>query len=257
MASEAQANSYRFVEALELVERALKLPDLAGQMFALELARARLLLAVGHPASAIAASTLAINAADSDAERAVGMIAMASGMRLVDRTREGLDVLARAQPLAEQAGLTLDLSHLHELRGNLLFVLGQAHACQLAHETALALARAAGSAEAECAALGGLGDACFAQSQIVSGAHRIRECLAMAREQGFLKIEMAYLPMLGWAEYYMMRLPKAVGLSEQALAMAARLRNPRAEMMAMSQLVMLDGWRAHRAGARVRAARLR
>ncbi len=240
-ASEAQVKRHRNADALELVERALKLTDLAGLEFALRLARARLLLAVGHVAQSIEASGQAIDAAKGDAEHALGLIAMASGMRLVDRTREGLDLLAQAQPLAEQAGLTLDLSRLHELRGNLLYVLGRSEECQQAHETALALAREAGSVEAECAALGGLCDASFAQARIVSGMRQISDCLTMARTQGLLKIEMAYLPMLGWAEYYMMRLPKAVVICEQALAMAARLRNPRAEMMARAQMVMLDG----------------
>jgi len=240
-ASEAMASHHRNAEALELVERALKLPDLAGLEFALKLARARLLLAVGHAAQSIEASGQAIDVAKGNAERAVGLIAMASGMRLVDRTSEGLDLLAQAQPLAEQAGLTLDLSRLHELRGNLLFALGQAQECQRAHETALALAREAGSPEAECAALGGIGDARYAQARIITGARLMQECVAMAREQGFLKVEMAYLPMLAWAEYYMMQLPKAFKTSQQALAMAVRLRNPRAEMMALSQMVMLDG----------------
>ncbi len=145
-ASEAQAVRYRNAEALELVERALKLPDPAGLEFSLRLARARLLLAVGHAAQSIEASGRAIEVAKGDAERALGLIAMASGMRLVDRTSEGLDLLAQAQPMAEQAGLTLDLSRLHELRGNLLYVLGRSKECQHAHEVALELARQAGIA---------------------------------------------------------------------------------------------------------------
>ena len=127
------------------------------------------------------------------------------------------------------------------MRGNLLFVLGQPEECQRAHETALALAREAGSPEAECAALGGLGDARYAQARIVTGARLIEDCVAMAREQGFLKVEMAYLPMLAWAGLYMMQLPRAIEIGKQALAMATRLRNPRAELMALSQMVMLDG----------------
>ncbi len=240
-ASEAQASRHRNAEALELVERSLKLPDLAGLEFTLRLARARLLLAVGHAVQSIEASGQAIDVAKSNAERAVGLIAMASGMRLVDRTSEGLELLTQAQPMAEQAGLTLDLSRLHELRGNLLFVLGRSQECQRAHETALVLAREAGSAEAECAALGGIGDAQYAQARILTGARLMQQCVAMAREQGFLKIEMAYLPMLAWADLYMMELPRAIEIGKQALAMATRLRNPRAEMMALSQLVMLDG----------------
>lgn len=246
-ASELQSRQYHYTEALTLVERALALPAVGEEGFKLHLARARLLLDIGHAAESIAAARAATDAARSDGDRALGLIAMASGMRIVDRLTEGLELLREAQPLAEQAGLLLDLSHLHELRGNLLFTLGRSHDCQQAHEQALVLAREAGSAEAECAALGGLGDASYARGQVISGARLVQQCVDMAREQGFLKVEMAYLPMVSWSAYYMLDLPQAVAVSEHAILLASRVRKPRAEMMARVQLVMIDGciWGRH------------
>ena len=41
-----------------------------------------------------------------------GTIAMAAGMRILDRLTEGMDLLQEAQPLAEAAGLTLERSRL-------------------------------------------------------------------------------------------------------------------------------------------------
>ena len=189
----------------------------------------------------LSAAGTAIDAARSGGERALGLIAMASGMRIVDRPADGLELLQEAQPLAEQAALVLDLSHLHELRGNLLFSLGRADECRQAHEQALALAREAGSAEAECAALGGIGDASYSRGRVVSGARLVQQCVDMAREQGFLKVEMAYLPMVSWSSYYMLQLPQALAVSARAIALASRVRNPRAEMMARAQVVMIDG----------------
>ncbi len=240
-ASALQAGQHHYTEALALLDRVLALPDHAAVLFPLNLARARLLLQIGHATASIAAAGAAIDAAHTDGERALGLIAMASGMRIVDRVVEGLDLLREAQPLAEQAGLVLDLSHLHELRGNLLFTQGRSEDCRLAHEKALALAREAGSAEAECAALGGLGDASYSRGQVISGARLVQQCVDMAREQGFLKVEMAYLPMVSWSLYYLLELPQALAVSERAIALASRVHNPRAEMMARAQVVMIDG----------------
>ncbi len=240
-ASEDQARQYHHTEALALIERALKLPDLANQGFALGLAQARLLWAIGRASQAIEASGRAIALAQSDAERALALIAMASGMRLMDRFSEGMDLLQEAEPLALQAGLTLDLSHLHELRGNLLYALGRSNECQQEHQKALEFARQAGSAEAECAALGGLGDASYAQARVLTGARLIQQCVDMARAQGFLKVEVAYLPMVSWSAYYMLDLRRSMEVSQRAIAQASRLHNPRAELMARGQLVMVDG----------------
>ena len=240
-ASELQASQYHYTEALALVDRALALPDPGDSLFALRLARARLLLEFGHAGASIAAAGAAIDVARTDGDRALGLIAMASGMRIVDRLAEGLELLEQAQPMAQEAGLVLDLSHLHELRGNLLFSLGRSDECQRAHETALSLAREAGSAEAESAALGGLGDASYSRGQVVSGARLVQQAVDMAREQGFPKVEMAYLPMVSWSAYYMLDLARALEVSERAISLASRVHNPRAEMMARAQVVMIDG----------------
>ena len=69
---------------------------------------------------------------------------MAAEMRINDRIAEGLAALDEAEPLADEAGLALDLSRLHHLRGNLLFPLGRDADCVREHELARRLARDAG-----------------------------------------------------------------------------------------------------------------
>ena len=238
----AQASAqYHFAEALELVQRALRLPDTGDMDFALKLKRSRLLLALGHAVRAIEAGEQALEVAQAGGERALALIAMASGMRYVDRFADGLALLAEAEPLAQAAELPLELSRMYELRGNLLFTLGRAGECLQAHEMALELARKAGSAEAECAALGGMGDAHYAQGRVLSGGALVTRCVDMAREQGFLKVEIAYLPMESWASYYRLDVSKAMDVARRAVEQSSRMKNPRAEMMARSQLVMIDG----------------
>ena len=59
-------------------------------------------------------------------------------------------------------------------------------------------ARDAGSLEAEAAALGGLGDGYYLQGRMRSANRQFRECVALAREHGFGRLEVANLSMIGW-----------------------------------------------------------
>ncbi len=241
-ASQVLAGKYQYAEALGLLDRGLKLVTEGDYCFSLKLARARMLLETGHAAEAIQASGSAADAAQTGVERALALIAMASGMRLVDRADEGLALLQDAQPLAEEAGLTLELAKLHDLRANLMFMQGRAIDCQREHELALGLARAAGSLEAEAAALGGIGDACYAQARIRTGMEMIGRCLALAREHGFLRVEVAYTQMAGWCSYYLMDVRASVAICRDLIGLAKRVMHRRGEMMARAQLVMVDGW---------------
>lgn len=233
---------FEYARALAALQRGLKLSDEPAQCFALRLARARLLLELGRAAESITAADSALAVAASDGERALGLIAKASGMRIVDRVADGLAVLAQAQPLAESAGLTLDRSRLHHLRGNLLFSTGQAAQCQQEHETALALAREAGSTEAEIAAMGGIGDAAYARGRVRSAHAMFSRCVAMAHEQGFLRVEVSYVAMVAWCALYLLDMDEAMASNRSALALAQRTGNQRVQMMASAQAAMLDGW---------------
>ncbi len=241
-ASQVLAEQFKYTEALAMVERALGLTTDASSAFALRLAQARLLLENGRAADSIEAGRQAIMAAQTGVERALGLIAVASGMRILDRLSEGLAALDEAQPLAEQAGLTLDLSRLHHLRGNLLFTQGRPLECQAEHERALELARQAGSAEAEAAALGGVADAHYAQGRVRSAHDLLVRCVTLAREQGFLRVEVPYLTMIVWSSLYLMDIAGAIRASASAIDLAKRVSHRRGEMMGRAQMAMLDGW---------------
>lgn len=241
-ASQSLEAQFRYVQALELVERGLKSAIDGKFAVDLRLARARLLLEIGRTAESIEAAAAAAESSHDAAQRARAFITMASGMRIVDRPQEGLGLLEQAQPLAEQAGLTLELSRLHELRGNLLFALGRTQECQQAHERALELARAAGSVEAEAAALGGLGDAYFAQGRVRSAHGMVNRCLALAKEHGLLRVETAYLQMQGWALLYMLDVRGSLEAARSATTLASKISHRRGELLARGQLALVDGW---------------
>lgn len=236
------AVQFQHAQAQALIDRAARLASAPEHQFPVRLARARLLLETGRAAESIDACRTALEVAQSGAQRALGLITMAGGMRILDRFAEGMELLKEAQPLAVEAGLTLERSRLHHLRGNLLFSFGRTTECLQEHEAALRLARAAGSSEAEAAALGGVGDACYAEGRVRTGYEMFNRCVMVARVQLFLRVEVAYLPMLGWCSLYLMDVPASLQASRRTIELAVRTGNRRGELMARVQLGMVDGW---------------
>ncbi|MEO5845395.1 MAG: AAA family ATPase, partial [Caldimonas sp.] len=237
-ASAALAEQFRHAAALALVERGVALAVAQETRFALLMARGRLLVELGRSSDAIEAARAAIEAAAGAGERAQALIAMAAGMRLNDRIAEGLAALEEAEPLATSAALPLELSRLHHLRGNLLFPLGRDADCVRAHELALVHARDAGSLQAEAAALGGLGDGYYLQGRMRSANQQFRECVELAREHGFGKLEVANLSMIGFTALHLAEIASSLAVGREAIELAVRASQPRAELMAR----MLVAW---------------
>jgi tetratricopeptide (TPR) repeat protein len=240
-ASAALAEQFRHGAALTLVERGLALAVAQETRFALLMARGRLLVELGRSSDAIEAARAALAAASNAGERAQALIATAAGMRLNDRIAEGLTALDEAEPLAAAASLTLDLSRLHHLRGNLLFPLGRDADCVHEHELARQHARQAGSLQAEAAALGGLGDGYYLQGRMRSANQQFRECVAIARAHGFGKLEVANLSMIGWTGMHLAEFATSVAVGHEAIELALRASQPRAEVMARQLIAWVEG----------------
>jgi len=240
-ASLTPAEQCRHAAALVLVERGLALAVAPDTRFALLMAQGRLLLELGRPGDAIEAARAALAAASSAGERARALIAMAAGMRLNERIAEGLAALDEAEPLATEAALALDLSRLHHLRGNLLFPLGRVTDCVTEHELARRFARDAGSLEAEAAAIGGLGDGYYLQGRMRSAHQQFRSCVAMARAHGFGRLEVANLYMIGWSGLHLAEISAGASVGHEAIALAMRASQPRAEMMARQLVTSVEG----------------
>ena len=240
-AGETVALQFRHQAALALVERGLALAAERETRFALLMARGKLLVELGRSGDAIEASRAALGAAADAGERAQALIAMAAGMRLNDRIAEGLATLAEAEPLAAGAALPLELSRLHHLRGNLLFPLGRHAECLHEHGLARQHARAAGSLEAEAAAIGGLGDGYYLQGRMRSANQQFRECVALARAQSYGRLEVANLYMVGWSGMHLAQIGESVAVGQEAAELAVRASQPRAEIMARILVRWVDG----------------
>jgi tetratricopeptide (TPR) repeat protein len=97
----------------------------------------------------------------------------------------------------------------------------------------LRYARRASSIEAEVRALGGIGDAQYAIGRMLSAHKAFSECVALAHEHGFGRIEVANLPMLSFTSLAAGDLAGALDIEERALGLARRVEALRAEMIAI------------------------
>ena len=241
-ASDAAARQFRYLGALALAERGQTLASERSERFALLMASARWLIELGRAPDAIVACAAALALAANPTEQAQALIESAAGMRIIDQIDQGLAALDRAEPLARAAGLELELSRLQHLRGNLLFPLGRLDECLRAHEQALAHARQAGSLEGQAVALGGLGDASYLRGRMRSAHQHFVRCVELSREQGYGRLEVTVLSMVGWTAQHLNRLHDAVEIGLQAVDLARRASHPRAEIIARHMLVQVDGW---------------
>jgi class 3 adenylate cyclase/tetratricopeptide (TPR) repeat protein len=239
-AARALAAQFRLPAALALVERGIGAAT-DDTRFELLMERGRLLAELGRSSEAIEACATALAAAASPAERARALIAQAAGMRLNDRLDEGLAALDEAEPLARAAALPRELSRLHHLRGNLLFPLARNLECLREHVRARRHARSARSSDDEAAALGGLGDAYYLQGRMRSANVRFRKCVELARATGNGRIEVANLPMVAVTELHLARTGAASKIARDAVELASTAAQPRAEMIARTIALWVEG----------------
>jgi class 3 adenylate cyclase/tetratricopeptide (TPR) repeat protein len=239
-AAQAEAALYHMERARHLIERGLALACDVKDRFALACAHGDVLRDLGATAESIAALEEALRVAADDVQRCQAQIGLARGMRIVDRSEEGLSMLDRAEAVAAEPQRDLDLAWIHHLRGNFYFPLGRVEGCAAEHALALDHARQAGSDELETRALGGLGDAAYAQGRMASAYRNFMGCVELCRAHGYGRIEVANLSMVGHCLFYLNRFEESLQISREAMALARRVGHARAEMIAATAVRMVS-----------------
>ena len=225
------ASSFSSDAALRLVERGLQIARDDGDRHALKCLKGELLRDLGDIASSIAAYREAIAASPGDEALCRAQVGLAEGLRVSEGLDEALGLLNEAQSLAERHAMAPELARIHHLRGNIFFPLGNIEGCKVEHERGLAIARRSGSAEAEARALGGLADAAYAQGRMRTAFENFSRCVALSREHGFGRIEVANRSMVGFSRLYLNEARQARADGDEAARAAALVGQPRAEML--------------------------
>ncbi len=251
-AARSQAAEYRYESARRLVERGLELALDRSDRFLLGCFHGDILHDLGSMPESLNAYAGALEAADDDAERCQAWIGCAAVKRVTDDLDGAFADLDRAEAIAVTEGLKVEESRLRFLRGNLCFPRGDIEGCLGEHERSLELAREAGAPDLEAAALGGLGDAEYVRSRMISAHDRLTECVALARRQGLGRIEVANLAQIAHTMLYFRPQREALDQALAAASGAARVGHLRAELnsrvAALKALHVLGEWDACRRG---------
>jgi tetratricopeptide (TPR) repeat protein len=231
-AARLQAAEYRYELAQRLVERGLVLAVERADRFALACFQGDILHDLGDMAAAGRAYEAALAAAESGAERCRALIGVAAVKRVTDDVDGAFANLEQAEVDAVAQGLTAERARIHSLRGNLFFPRGDIEGCLREHGRSLELAQAAGSAELEAAALGGLGDAEYVRGRMISAHDRLRRCVELSRQHGLGRIEVANLAQSAHTRLYFRPQQDALEHALAAAAAAAKVGHNRAELNA-------------------------
>jgi class 3 adenylate cyclase/tetratricopeptide (TPR) repeat protein len=187
---------------------------------------------LGDTRGALEAFRQAASALPEGPERLQALLGVANALSVLDRLDEALALLAEAQAEAERLKLPVLLARVHGLRGNILFPRGEIERCLAEHHQALALAVAAGAAEEEARAHGGLGDGYYVSGDFLRSAEHFARCVELAAAQGFRRIEVANRPMCALAGMLDLDFPRALAEADLAVKQAIQVGQRRAEMVA-------------------------
>ncbi|MPW23672.1 AAA family ATPase [Paraburkholderia sp. CNPSo 3157] len=230
-AAGAQYTAHLVEAALRLAERGLEIAQTDADHHALSCCKGELQRDLGDIAGSTATYRAALAVAPDDASLCRCQLGLAEGLRVSEGLDEALDLLAAAQRIAERDDRLAELASLHYLRGNILFPLGKIDACSAEHERGLAYARRLGSPEAEARALGGLADAAYAQGRMRTAFRHFSDCVALSRQHGFSRIEVANRPMQGFSRIYLNDARQAREDAVAATRAAELIGQPRAQLL--------------------------
>lgn len=229
-AARGQVADYHYDRASESVDRGIAIATEAEDLYRLYCLKGEILQYLGAINDSIAAYRDALKHADRAHQRCLAHIGLAAGMRIIDRYEEALSELDLAEAAVE-SGSMLERARIHHLRGNIYFPLGAIDDCRAQHERALKFAREAASAEQEAQALSGLGDAEYARGRMITAKGLFSDCVALCREHGLARAEVANLNMIGFSQMYCLEFTDALEHALETVDLAQRIGHQRAEVL--------------------------
>jgi tetratricopeptide (TPR) repeat protein len=226
-----QAQRVRPEAALQLAERGMEICS-DEESYPLGMLSGHLLLRLGQISKSIEAYRTAISNASEGIERCRALMGLAEGLRITESYSELMDSLDLALQELGDTDLPSERARICQLKGSVHFVHWDYQSCLRENTLSLEFARQAESQELQAQALGNLGDFEFAAGRMTSAHDRFDQCIALSREHGLDNVIAANQSMRGQTLLYLCQPDKALIDCEASLALAVRLFNPRAELVA-------------------------
>ncbi|MEO0990814.1 MAG: hypothetical protein AAFX00_07690, partial [Pseudomonadota bacterium] len=234
-ASEYLLPRYRREAGRRFVEAGLRCdinPDMRARFtFSLgSLARER-----GDFEAALAYYTEAFELADDADVKAQTALRRWSVLKYLDRMEEARSALGIAATFAEGAKVSLvTRSEIAQELGDEAFRRGDGASCLHYNEAAMEFARQGGHILQECRALGGLGDAYYAQLSPALAAEAFNASVALSQANDLMIASNAHMHMAALCAFFAEPAPNALEAAAAAVVQARMLGNPRNLVLALS-----------------------
>ncbi len=241
-AIEAKLRVHDFDEVILLIGEALEIEYTTVDASTLWLHKGEAELAKGNTERAIHCYQQAIEKATTQQHKFAPLIGLANGLDTLERVDEALDALDQAEKCVSKQHLNRELSQIHYLRGNYYFPRGEVDNCRQEHAKALGFAQQASDLEAEAKALGGLGDAAYAQGKMMTALNYFEQCLALCAAQEFSQVEAANRFMLATTRIYQNSTEQALNDARESMELAIAVGHKRAEIVSRltASWILLD-----------------
>lgn len=223
--------AYRDDLALSLIIRGRQIATDADDKFNLACAEGEVLVDLGRARESLAAFAAAETFAAQPKQFARARYGHAAALRLLDQIDEALRLLEGAEAAAGTAGSAEMLARVHHLRGNLYFPIGRISDCLTEQTAAHRAAEETGSPELEALALGGLGDAEYANNLYLSALDHFRRCVAVASAHGLGRIQVANGGMVAITQLMCGDFADAYQMALANIEAAQRVGHARAEII--------------------------
>ncbi len=217
--------------------------------FSLALLRAHALSGAGQTPQARQSYQGALALAAATPDKIEAALGLATSLNILEQLDEEERLLDAMLPLARELGADASLAKLLYLKGNIYFPRGNYNACRQHHEQAVLHARAGASVETEIRALSGVADSYYAQGRMRQAEALFDQCLTMCATHGLVQLEPGNRFALASTRLYLGQPEAAIDDAREAAALARRLGNQRAEIVARltAGWVLLAGGKLDRA----------
>ncbi len=245
---------YHFDEALALIDETHTIDFIAVETYKLWLFRGEAMHGKGNIEQSVHAYEQALSVAVSAASKCTSLIGIANGLNTLDSFDAAVTALSKAESYATELGLNAKLSQIYHLRGNFYFPTGQVDFCYDQQCEALKFAKLSENMEAEARALGGLGDAAYAQGKMYQAYDYIKQCLGLCKAHDFGQIEAANRFMLATTRIYQNETQEALYDALASADLAATVGHRRAEIVSRltASWILLDMLELEQASEQVR-----
>ena len=230
VASPAEVLAHHYMEAGEFARAAFywcEAADRAGARYANP-------EAIAHCRKGLTALSRMPRSSERTSVELALRIGLAAALRITDRHKEALAELSAAEAVATESEHLVELSRIHHMRGNIYYPLGKIERCFAEHEAAWRFAKKAGSTEDEARAFGGLGDAHFLAGRIQQAHQHFEDCVSLARANGLLLTEVAYLPMRAVTHMYCLRYNESINDCNSVINLTTKVGHARGELISRS-----------------------